>query len=90
MNSPTGIRSPASLQAEASGEGTLVLSIRGQLDSTSTGSIWREAMKALDHSPAGRVVVDASGLTYCDGTGAAFLLELRAPPNEGRRNVGDP
>jgi len=76
MNSPTGIRSPASLQAKASGEGTLVLSIRGQLDSTSTGSIWREAMKALDHSPAGRVVMDASGLTYCDGTGAAFLLEL--------------
>ena len=45
-------------QAEASGEGSLVLSIRGQLDSTSTGSIWREAMNVLDHSPAGRVVMD--------------------------------
>ena len=76
MTSTAEIRSSASLQAQASGEGELVLSIRGQLDSTSTGSIWRNAMDALDDSPAGRVVVDASELTYCDGTGAAFLLEL--------------
>ena len=76
MTSTAEIRSSASLQAQASGEGELVLSIRGQLDSTSTGSIWRNAMDALGDSPAGRVVVDASELTYCDGTGAAFLLEL--------------
>ncbi len=40
-------------------------------------------MDRLDGSPAGRVVVDASGLTYCDGAGAAFLLELRRLQTKG-------
>ena len=50
--------------------------IRGRLDSTSTGSVWQEAMKALEQASSKRVVVDASGIDYCDGSGIGLLMEI--------------
>ncbi len=55
------------------GDGTLVL--RGRLDSAAIGTLWPRAMEHA--SGAGALVVDASALEYCDGAGAALLLELR-------------
>lgn len=65
-----------SLQVERSesGEGRWALS--GRLDVETTGALWRRAMEELERAP-GPVVVDASGLTYCDGAGAGLLAELR-------------
>jgi phospholipid/cholesterol/gamma-HCH transport system permease protein len=53
------------------------LSIIGSLDSTTTGQAWRDALKFLNQLEPKRLIVDASQLTYCDGAGAALLLELR-------------
>ena len=65
------------LQGHRSPDGALILSINGALDSTSTGRAWRHALHLLtEHQPT-RLIVDASHLTYCDGAGAALLLELR-------------
>jgi phospholipid/cholesterol/gamma-HCH transport system permease protein len=61
--------------AERSGE-ELTLSFAGRLDSVSTGDVWRKAVREMDAKPR-RLVIDGSGVTYCDGTGAALLLELR-------------
>lgn len=65
------------LQAHSSSDGSLVLSIIGSLDSATTGHAWRDALQLINRSKPKRLIVDASQLTYCDGAGAALLLELR-------------
>ncbi|MFH1076409.1 MAG: MlaE family lipid ABC transporter permease subunit [Pseudomonadota bacterium] len=53
------------------------LTIQGHLDSDSTEIIWQEAIAALATQSAVRsVVVDASGISYCDISGIALLFEL--------------
>ena len=77
MHPAADIEPAASLQATVSHEGTLSLLLIGRLDSSTTGSLWRQAMQALEQKKPVRLIVDASRLAYCDGAGAALLLELR-------------
>src|SRR5262245_31736823 len=65
------------LQVHSASEGRLVFSIIGPLDSRTTGLAWRTALHSLKLVNPRRLIVDAAGLTYCDGAGAALLLELR-------------
>ena len=65
------------LEGHPSSDGALILSINGALDTTSTGQAWRRALQLLTEHQPKRLIVDASHLTYCDGAGAALLLELR-------------
>jgi phospholipid/cholesterol/gamma-HCH transport system permease protein len=65
------------LEGHSSSDGALILSINGALDTTSTGQAWRHALHLLQEHQPQRLIVDASHLTYCDGAGAALLLELR-------------
>jgi conserved hypothetical integral membrane protein len=67
---------PVSLSVDTLGDGTLILVISGRLDMRTTGGIWREVTKLLDQRAPPRLVVDAYGLTYCDGAGIGLLLEL--------------
>src|SRR5262245_34117528 len=60
----------------AMGDG-LVLAIVGSLDSSTAGQAWRTAFRALQQVNPRSVIVDAANLTYCDGAGAALLLELQ-------------
>jgi phospholipid/cholesterol/gamma-HCH transport system permease protein len=73
------------LEGHASPDGALILSIVGTLDTTSTGQAWRNAVRLLDRHQPKRLIVDASQLTYCDGAGAALLLELRRRQESRRR-----
>lgn len=65
------------LNSEIIEGGALKLIIDGRLDSKSTGKIWREALLSIDKSSPKRLVVDASGVNYCDGTGIGFLFNLQ-------------
>lgn len=65
------------LHPHAPSEEGLVFSIIGSLDSTTTGQAWRTALSILQEANPRRLIVDAARLTYCDGAGAALLLELR-------------
>ena len=65
------------LSTETIEGGALKLIINGRLDSSSTGKIWREALVSIDKSSPKRVVVEASGINYCDGAGIGFLLNLQ-------------
>lgn len=62
--------------------GRLLLEFDGRLDSNSTGGAWRQAMKTLDDQRPRELVVEASGLEYCDGSGAALLVALRERQQE--------
>ncbi|MGH7827873.1 MAG: MlaE family lipid ABC transporter permease subunit [Candidatus Binatia bacterium] len=65
------------LREEGIRDGAYVLSISGRLDSGSTGKIWRRATAAVAGARASTVVLDASGIDYCDGSGIALLIRLR-------------
>lgn len=56
---------------------TLTLVMTERLDAYTTGTLWREALQVLQQSKPSRVVIDASGVTYCDGAGVALLLKLQ-------------
>lgn len=67
----------ATLSSELSKEGVLNLIIEGRLDSTTTGKIWSDVMLATKNTPPESIIVDASGVNYCDGTGIGFLFNLQ-------------
>jgi phospholipid/cholesterol/gamma-HCH transport system permease protein len=61
----------------------LGVKIIGRLDSMSTGNIWRETNLELDRTSPKRVIVDASEIEYCDGSGIGFLFGLRQRQEKG-------
>jgi len=77
MKAATVEPSVCTVKAEPCQEGRQVLRVAGRLDVHGAAGIWREAMTLVDDRRPSQVVVDASDVTYCDGTGVAFLTALR-------------
>ncbi len=77
MNNALRGINPVTLHTDITEEGSLKLIINGRLDSSSTGKVWRQALLSIDKSSPKRVIVDASGVNYCDGTGIGFLFNLQ-------------
>jgi phospholipid/cholesterol/gamma-HCH transport system permease protein len=65
------------LRSEEPRAGLLKLIFTGQLDAATTGTVWRRAETAVANVKPKDVVVDASGIDYCDGAGIALLVYLR-------------
>lgn len=55
----------------------LTLVISGRLEMKTSGNLWREALHLLDQSKSIGIMIDASEVSYCDGAGAAFLVNLQ-------------
>jgi phospholipid/cholesterol/gamma-HCH transport system permease protein len=70
------LKSSASIQTEISGNEGLTLIIEGSLDSATTGRIWREAEETLEKRTPLKIIVDATKIDYCDGSGTGFFVEL--------------
>lgn len=67
-----------SLDARRSSDGgTLTLIMTGRWDSDTTGKWWQRGRQILTQGKLGRLVIDASGVSYCDGAGVAFLIDLQ-------------
>jgi phospholipid/cholesterol/gamma-HCH transport system permease protein len=67
-----------SMDARLSPEsGTLTLIVTGRWDSDTTGKWWHRGQQILAESKPRRLVIDASGVSYCDGAGLAFLVALQ-------------
>ena len=58
-------------------QGTLTLFLDGRLDSFTTARVWSRAHAAHGRHRPATLKVDASGLSYCDGTGIALLVSLK-------------
>jgi phospholipid/cholesterol/gamma-HCH transport system permease protein len=69
----SGAQARLDIRPEPGGGSSLVL--QGRFDVHSTGQVWAAAMEAVGR-PA-PVVVDASAVEHCDGTGMGLLVELR-------------
>ena len=75
--------SAVDFRSEGPRDGTLKLIIAGRLDAETTGTIWRRAVSNVKAANTTNVVVDASGIEYCDGAGIALLPVVfftRIPP----------
>ena len=83
MASPANPSQAPSIEGERDASGRMRLTLRGRLDAQTTGAIWREAMTLTRDAHAGQVVVDASGVDYCDGAGASVLLALEHQQEAG-------
>ncbi|GHH18614.1 STAS domain-containing protein [Streptomyces gardneri] len=85
MGEPTGTGSRRFLLETRPGghPGTVVLILNGELDHDTVAPL-RTAL--TEHRGAARVVVDCSGLRFCDSTGLNVLLKarLRMLPRGGR------
>ena len=55
----------------------LYLVLEGRLDSTTTGRLWQKAINTVERHAPPRLVVDASQVQYCDGSGIGLLTKLR-------------
>ena len=67
------------------GAGESVVALRGTLDARTLPPIWPGARAAVRENGASPLRVDAGGVTYCDGSGIAFLVDLL---REGNRQGG--
>jgi len=75
---PAAEASLNSLDARRSSDGgTLTLIMTGRWDSDTTGKWWQRGQQILEQGKPSRLVIDASGGSYCDGAGVAFLIDLQ-------------
>jgi phospholipid/cholesterol/gamma-HCH transport system permease protein len=70
--------SPVRIHIEGRRAGVLTLVIEGRLDSRTTGKIWRDATAAAAQAKAGKLIIESSGIDYCDVSGIALLVYLRS------------
>ncbi len=56
--------------------GSARLNVSGRLDATTLPSVWAQAVDPLRNSAPSELVVDVSGVTYCDGAGIGLLVEI--------------
>lgn len=66
----------AELAMSRGADGALVLTLSGRLDAHGTARVWDPAIREAERTRAPKLVVDAGGLEYCDGSGSALLWEL--------------
>jgi phospholipid/cholesterol/gamma-HCH transport system permease protein len=76
-----------SLKAETLDDGILRLTLTGYLDADSAGGIWREAQARLERECPASVVVDTSGIEYCDTAGIGLLISIRNHQERAGRKV---
>lgn len=65
----------ATLREERRGD-AVVFRVSGRLDAASVAALWDEAIARAEALAPARLVVDAAGLAYCDGSGFALLSAL--------------
>lgn len=68
---------PPSFEASTGPDGTLVMKIKGRLDAYTTGRIWKDSSRELQKSIPRKLIIDGSGIDYCDASGIALLIELK-------------
>ncbi len=85
MTAPASARRPrgAVLRTTTGERGERVLTMEGRLDGASTARLWREATAAARSAGDGALVVEADGVEYCDGAGAALLAAIEELAEQG-------
>jgi phospholipid/cholesterol/gamma-HCH transport system permease protein len=77
----------AALAVTDTADGRRVLALTGRLDATTLPALWNEVRSAAAAAAAKPIVVDASGVDYCDGAGAALFVDLMRQHRDGTVEV---
>jgi phospholipid/cholesterol/gamma-HCH transport system permease protein len=87
---PLGIApAGASLAVTDQRDGRRTLALSGRLDATTIRELWDAVRKAVADAPGKPIVVDASGVDYCDGAGAALLVDVLRRKRDGRVEIAN-
>jgi phospholipid/cholesterol/gamma-HCH transport system permease protein len=70
------VLSSANLETSEISKGELSFKISGRLDSSSVSDLWKRSMKIIDTNRPRLLLVDASGIEYCDGSGIGLFVEF--------------
>ena len=73
----TNDNAPAEVSVAAGADGLMSIALTGRLDKETLAGVWAKAVDALRRASSKQVVIDASGVSYCDGTGLGLFAELR-------------
>ena len=65
----------------------LTLRLAGWMDAHTVSGIWEKNLKDLSRQKPRQLIVDATGIDYCDGAGIAMLVELRRVAGESKLPV---
>lgn len=68
-------------------DGVLTLRLAGWLDAHTVSGLWEKNLKDISRQKPRQLVVDATGIDYCDGAGIAMLVELRRAAGESKLPV---
>ncbi|MDH5246025.1 MAG: ABC transporter permease, partial [Betaproteobacteria bacterium] len=79
----------AALAINDTADGRRVLALTGRLDATTLPGLWNAARSAADEAPRRPLVIDAAGVEYCDGAGAALFVDLLRQEREGAVQVAN-
>jgi len=79
----------AALSITDTGDGRRVLALTGRLDATTLPALWGDVRRAVAESTTTPLIVDASGVDYCDGAGVAVFVELLRHPRERKVEVAN-
>ena len=77
----------ASIDYEMLHEGRLTCAIKGRLDAETTGRLWSQVLQKITEARPEMLIVEASGVEYCDGAGVALLLRLKHTQEENGRQI---
>ena len=64
----------AALAITDTADGRRILALTGRLDAKTLPELWDKTRRAADEAATRPVVVDASGIEYCDGAGVALFV----------------
>jgi phospholipid/cholesterol/gamma-HCH transport system permease protein len=79
----------AALAINDTADGRRTLALTGRLDATTLPGLWDAARRAAADAPRRPLVIDAAGVEYCDGAGAALFVDLLRQPREGTVEVAN-
>jgi phospholipid/cholesterol/gamma-HCH transport system permease protein len=68
-------------------DGQLKLVLAGRLDMNAAGRLWKKAVSRISRVKPGTLIVDASGVDYCDAAGIGLLLELKRRQSERGNSI---
>jgi len=85
--SPMGNGSMAHIDYQVLREGELEIVVTGRLDTETTGRFWSQVVRKITETRPELLIVEASGVEYCDGAGVALLLRLKHTQEENGRQI---
>jgi phospholipid/cholesterol/gamma-HCH transport system permease protein len=77
MTPQTINQSMTRVQSSLDSSRTLTVSLEGRLDARGTSLVWGAVFKKMRESSPEQLVIDASQIEYCDGSGISLFLELK-------------